>query len=72
MVCVITLCCPAQLLFGLLIGSSAVTGEDVGAWPYSVGLRVKCVAFLGTLHWPAAGADLGFGGGLPCGNASVV
>ena len=27
--------------------------EDVGAWPYSVGILVECVAFLGTLHWPA-------------------
>ena len=39
--------------------STEVTDEDVGAWPYSVGLLVKFVAFLCTLHWPAAGDDLG-------------
>ena len=31
-------------------------------WAYSVGIFVKLVAFPGTLHWPAAGADLGLGG----------
>ena len=38
---------------------SVITAEDVGAWPYSVGVLVKWVTFLGTLHWPAAGADMG-------------
>ena len=42
--------------------ASAFTAEDVGAWPYSVGNMVKCVAFLASLHWPAASADLGVGG----------
>ena len=32
------------------------------SWPYSVGILVKVVAFLGSLHWPAAGADLVVGG----------
>ena len=41
---------------------SVITGKDVGAWPYSVGILVKWVTFLATLHWPAAGADLGVGG----------
>ena len=41
---------------------SVITAEDVGAWPYSVGVLVKWVTFLGTLHWPAAGADMGVGG----------
>ena len=41
---------------------SAVTAGNDGAYPYSVGLLVKWVAFLGTLDWPAAGADLGVGG----------
>ena len=31
-------------------------------WPFSAGLLVKWVAFLGTLHWPAGGMDLGVGG----------
>ena len=39
-----------------------VTAEDVGAWPYPVGLLVKFVAFLGTLYWPVAEDDLGRGG----------
>ena len=43
-----------------------VCAEDVCGWPYSVGILVKLVAFPGTLHWPAAGADLGVGGGLLC------
>ena len=37
------------------------TAEVVNVWPYSVGLLIKWVTFLGTLHWPAAGADLGVG-----------
>ena len=41
---------------------SAVPAEDVNAWPCSVGILVKWVAFLGTPQWPAAGADLGSGG----------
>ena len=36
--------------------------EDVAAWPYSVGILVKWVSFLGSLYWPAARADLGVGG----------
>ena len=39
-----------------------MTVEDVNAGPYSVGILVKWVAFLGTLHWLAAGADFGVGG----------
>ena len=41
---------------------SAVTAEDVCLWPYSVGILVKLAAFLGSLHWPSAGSDLGPGG----------
>ena len=46
----------------LTFGSSPVTADDVEVWPYSVGLLVRLVTFFGTLHWPAAGADLGGGG----------
>ena len=35
---------------------------DVIAWPYSVGILLEWVSFLGNLHWPAAGSDLGVGG----------
>ena len=40
---------------------SVALAEDVGVWPYSVGILVKWVAFLGTLHWHAARANLGVG-----------
>ena len=38
--------------------AAPVAAQDVEAWPYSVGILVKWVSFLGSLHWPAAGADL--------------
>ena len=41
---------------------AAVTAADVCLWPYSVGVSFKLTAFLGSLHWPSAGADLGPGG----------
>ena len=44
------------------IPASAISAEDVAHWPYSVSLLVKWVAFLGSLHWPVGGADLGVGG----------
>ena len=36
-----------------------IAADDVCAWPCSVGILFKCVAFLSTLHWLASGADLG-------------
>ena len=44
------------------LGASPITADDVEVWPYSVGLLFKLSTFLGTLHWPAAGVDLGSGG----------
>ena len=44
------------------LAAAPFTADDVGTWPYSVRILVKWVAFLGSLHWPAAGADLGIGG----------
>ena len=44
------------------VPASAVSAEDIAHWPYTVGLLVKWVAFLGSLHWPAGGMDLGVGG----------
>ena len=46
----------------IALAAAPVTADDVGTWPYSVGILVRWVAFLGSLHWPAAGADLGVGG----------
>ena len=37
------------------VPASAILAEDIAYWPYAPGLLVKCVAFLGTLHWPAGG-----------------
>ena len=44
------------------VPATAVCAEDIDHWPYTPGLLVKWVAFLGTLHWPAGGVDLGVGG----------
>ena len=44
------------------VPASAFCAEDIAQWPYTAGLLVKWVAFLGTLHWPAGGLDLGVGG----------
>ena len=40
----------------------AFGADDVAQWPYTLGLLVKWVSFLGSLHWPAHGGDLGVGG----------
>ena len=44
------------------VPASAIGAEDVTHWPYSVSLLVKWVAYLGSLHWPVGGADIGVGG----------
>ena len=38
---------------------AVIAADDICAWPYSVGILVNWV---GTLHWPAPGADLAVGG----------
>ena len=44
------------------VPASAISAEDVARWPFTTGLLVQCVSFLGTLHWPAGCLDLGVGG----------
>ena len=44
------------------VSATAICADDIAHWPYIPGLLVKWVAFLGTLHWPAGGADFGVGG----------
>ena len=44
------------------VPASVICADDIAHWPYTPGLLVKWVAFLGTLHWPARGVDLGVGG----------
>ena len=39
-----------------------ISDDDVSSWPFSVGLLVKIVHFLGSLHWPRGAGDLGIGG----------
>ena len=46
----------------VMVPPSAICAEDVAHWPYTPGLLVKWVSFLGSLHWPAGGLDLGVGG----------
>ena len=41
--------------------ASAICADDIAHWPYTPGLLVKWVSFLGTLHWPVGGLDLGVG-----------
>ena len=55
-----------RLIIGLVFGSTvAVTPRschDIEVWPCFVGMLVKWVAFLHSLHWPADGCNLGVGG----------
>ena len=44
------------------VPASAICAEDIAQWPYTPGLLVKWVAFVGTLHWPIGELDLGVGG----------
>ena len=41
------------------VNSGHITGSDIAAWPYSVGILVRFTSFLTTLHWPSGSADLG-------------
>ena len=44
------------------VAVTPITCRDIEVWPSSVGMLVKWVAFLHSLHWPAAGCSLGVGG----------
>ena len=63
--CGIVLFCLGPQASGRVSGSHLLLHLSLlmvlGAWPFSVGILVKWVAFLGSFHWPATGADLGFG-----------
>ena len=41
------------------VDAGRITGVDVAAWPYSVGILVRFTSFLSTLHWPSGAVDLG-------------
>ena len=55
---------PLALWIGEWVASPSVAlnADDVAQWPYTPGLLVKWVSFLGSLHWPVHGGDLGVGG----------
>ena len=44
------------------VPAPAICAEDIAQWPFSPGLLVKWVSFLGSLHWPVGDWDLGVGG----------
>ena len=44
------------------VPAAVVCAEDITHWPCTPGLLVKWVSFLGSLHWPAGGLDLGVDG----------
>ena len=45
----------------VVVAATPITCHDIELWPYSVSMLVQWVAFLGTLHWPQGGVDLGVG-----------
>ena len=55
---------PPALWIGEWVASPAVAlnADDVAQWPYTPGLLVKWVSFLGSLHWLVHHGDLGVGG----------
>ena len=41
---------------------ACIGDDDIASWPFSVGLLLKIVHFLGSLHWPRGAEDLVVGG----------
>ena len=39
------------------VGAGRITGADIAAWPYSVGILFRFTSFLNTLHWPPGSDD---------------
>ena len=39
--------------------SGHISGADIAAWPYSVGILFRLTSFLNTLHWQTGSDDLG-------------
>ena len=55
---------PPDLWVGswITVAATPISCRDIEVWPYSVGMLVKWVALLHSLHWPAEGCSLGVGG----------
>ena len=41
------------------VHAGPITGADISAWPYSVGILVRFISFLSQLHWPTESVDMG-------------
>ena len=41
------------------VSAGHISGADIAAWPYSVGILIRFTSFLDTLHWPTGSDDLG-------------
>ena len=41
------------------VNGGHISGCDIAAWPYSVGILFRFTSFLSTLHWPAGSDDFG-------------
>ena len=41
------------------VNPGRITGAEIAAWPYSVGILIGFTSFLNTLHWPSGTGDLG-------------
>ena len=41
------------------VPAGPISGTDIAAWPYSVGILCLFTSFLHTLHWPSGVVDLG-------------
>ena len=64
---------PPGFLYGpwVQVHGGSISGCDVAAWPYGVGILCRFSSFLGTLHWPSCSDDFGhfgvsfFGASVP-------
>ena len=41
------------------VHSGRISGADIAAWPYSVGILIRFTSFLNTWHWPTGSDDFG-------------
>ena len=41
------------------VDAGHISGADIAAWPYSVGILIRFTSFLNTLHWPSGSDDFG-------------
>ena len=48
--------------FWISVAATLISCRDIEVWPFSVGMLVKWVSFLSSLHWPAVECDFGVGG----------